>query len=119
MPDVPDDRWAPGWGTDARQETALTFTGATTFQVASAITFGHGSDEVHLQTAGSGYLDPDTGEDCMFGAAISWFECGDGPLAGASGVITSNFIVTGSGELTEYHMGVVRLSSSPVGTDGE
>ncbi|MBA3379226.1 MAG: hypothetical protein H0T93_10120 [Chloroflexia bacterium] len=99
----------PELGSEARQESDLTFTGATTFQLVSAIAFRTGAGQVHVHTAGSGYLNPVAEDGCKYGAAVSWVERGNGRFAGASGLITSNFIVTESGEVTDYHLGVVQV----------
>jgi len=101
--------FAPDVSGEARQELELTFTGATTFQLVGSITFGTGVHQVHIHTAGSGYLNRPAGDGCMYGAVISWIEEGAGQFAGANGLLTSNFIVTESGEVTDYHLGVVQV----------
>jgi hypothetical protein len=39
---------------------------------------------------------------------VMWqVESGEGQFTGAQGLITSNFIISDAGEVTDYHMGVI------------
>ena len=52
------------------------------------------------------------------GAVICQVEGGEGQFAGAEGLITSNFFLSDTGEVTENHFGLVFVHD-PQSTDGE
>jgi hypothetical protein len=97
----------PALGGEARLESELTFTGATTFQVAGTIAFGAHGHRLRFSTVGSGHLGPAAADGRRHGAAIWRVDGGEGQFAGASGLISSNFLVSDAGEVTDHLFGVV------------
>jgi hypothetical protein len=94
-------------GSMAAFESQVTFTGDTAFQESGSITFGEGRHRLHFSTVGQGYIGPSAEPGLQHGA-ITWkIDRGEGQFAGASGLITSNFFVSGAGEVTDNHFGVI------------
>jgi hypothetical protein len=97
----------PTGGGKAAFESEVTFTGETTFQESGSITFGEGDHRLSFSTVGQGYLGPGA-EPGLTQGAVTWHvDHGEGQLAGASGLITSNFCVSATGEVSDYHCGVL------------
>ena len=86
----------------------VTFTGETSFQEIGAIRFGNGN-ALHFSTIGSGYLGPADDAARRQGAVMWRVDRGEGRLAGATGLITSNFFVSERLEVTDHHFGVLLL----------
>jgi hypothetical protein len=97
----------PEIGAEARLETELTFTGATTFQETGTIVFGPGDNRLSFSTVGSGYLEPAVTGNRRVGAAIWRVEGGQGQFAGASGLIASAFFVEDDLTFVDLHLGVM------------
>jgi hypothetical protein len=97
----------PTLGDEATFESELVFTGETTFLETGTIVFGTGGHLLHVTSVGSGHLGIASKQGCRHGAAVWRINGGEGQFAGASGLITSNFIVGKAGEVTEYHLGVI------------
>jgi hypothetical protein len=97
----------PELGDEARLETELTFTGATTFQETGTIDFGTGNNRLRFSTVGSGFLDPTVTDNRRIGAAIWRVEDGEGQFAGATGLIVSAFFVEDDLTFVELHLGVM------------
>ena len=70
------------------------------------IDFGE-AGTLSFSTIGTGWMVP-RAEAGLTHGAISWkVDGGTGPLAGASGIITSNFTVSGSGDVVDNQWGVL------------
>ena len=70
------------------------------------IDFGE-AGTLHFTTIGTGWMGP-SAEDGLTHGGIAWrIDGGTGPLAGASGIITSNFTVSGAGEVVDNQWGVI------------
>ena len=70
------------------------------------IDFGE-AGTLHFTTIGTGWMGP-SAEDGLTHGGICWkIDGGTGPLEGASGIITSNFTVSGAGEVTDNQWGVI------------
>ena len=70
------------------------------------IDFGE-AGSLNFSTIGTGWMGQ-SAEDGLTHGGISWkVDSGTGPLAGASGIITSNFTVSGAGEVTDNQWGVL------------
>ena len=95
-------------GGEAVFASELTFTGVTSFQEVGTIAFGDGH-RLRFSTIGSGYLGPSPDPARRHGAVMWRIEGGEGQFAGASGLITSNFLVGAGGDLTDHHFGVIFL----------
>ena len=100
-------------GTDAAIDRAsyanhVSFTGASTFTETGTLTLGDDDDEVDVVTVGEGTLGPSAQADVLHGAVIWRITEGRGRFAGASGLITSNFLLRpASGEVEDRQVGVV------------
>ena len=95
-------------GQEASFESEVTFTGETSFQEVGTIAFGAGH-RLRFATVGSGYLGPCLDPTRKHGT-VSWrVEGGEGQFAGASGLITSNFVVGADLAVTDHHLGVLFL----------
>ena len=97
----------PTVGSKAAFESTMTFTAETVFQASGSIAFGEGGHRLFFRTVGQGYLGP-SAEPGLKQGAVTWHvDRGEGQLAGASGLITSNFCVSATGEVSDYHCGVL------------
>ena len=73
------------------------------------IDFGE-AGTLDFSTIGTGWMGA-SAEDGLTHGAISWkIDGGTGPLAGATGIITSNFTVSGAGEVVDNQWGVLFTS---------
>ena len=97
----------PAAGGPAAFESQVTFTGENAFQEVGRITFGEGGHRLFFSTVGQGYIAPSAESGLQHGAVIWQVERGEGQFAGASGLITSNFSVRATGEVTDNHFGVI------------
>lgn len=96
-------------GPGADFESTVRFTGETSFLEDGTIRFGENSS-LTFSTVGSGYLAPSPEAGVMAGSVIWKIESGEGQLAGASGLITSNFTVDADGAVVDNHFGVIYLA---------
>ena len=70
------------------------------------IDFGE-AGTLNFSTIGTGWMGA-SAEDGLTHGGISWkVDGGTGPLAGATGIITSNFTVSGAGEVVDNQWGVL------------
>jgi hypothetical protein len=74
--------------------------GEGTFTIAGSVKYGT-AGRVTFKTAGQGVLGQSAVPGLQQGAVIWLVTGGDGQLAGATGLITSNFSMTADGELTD------------------
>ncbi len=88
-------------------ESEVTFTGETTFHEEGAIAFGANGHRLRFSTVGQGYLGPSPDPARKQGAVTWQVDGGEGQFAGASGLITSNFLVGDDGEVIDHHFGVI------------
>jgi hypothetical protein len=97
----------PAPGGKASFESEVTLTGETSFTEAGTIRFGDSNHSLRFSTVGQGFLgkSPDT---AMQHGSVMWrVESGEGQFAGASGLITSNFTLSATGEVTDNHFGLI------------
>ncbi len=99
----------PTGGAEARFQSEVTFTGETSFQESGTINFGDNRHRLHFSTVGQGYISPSADPQLKHGSVIWKIERGEGQFEGATGLITSNFLVSGAGEVTDNHFGVIFL----------
>jgi len=97
----------PVAGGQAAFESQVTLTGETTFQETGSITFGESGHRLYFSTVGQGYMGPSADPGLQHGSVIWQVERGEGQFEEASGLITSNFFVSASGEVTDNHFGVI------------
>jgi hypothetical protein len=88
----------------------VTFTGESTFTETGTISFGDADGEVDVDTVGEGTLGPSAEPEVLQGAVIWRITEGRGRFEGASGLITSNFLLRpATGELEDRQNAVVFL----------
>lgn len=88
-------------------ESEVTFTGDSTFQETGSIAFGQNGHRLRFSTVGQGYLGACVDPTLKHGTVMWQIDDGEGQFAGASGLITSNFFVSDTGEVTDNHFGVI------------
>jgi len=91
---------------EAFMESRLTLDGRGRFSAAVTIDFGHGH-ALRLHTVDEGRLVGSADENLRHGTATFEIVDGSGQFEGATGRITSNFVVSDTGELTDNQVGVV------------
>ncbi len=88
-------------------ESEVTFTGETSFHEEGTITFGTNGHRLRFSTVGQGYLGA-SADPIQKQGAVTWtIEQGEGQFARASGLITSNFLVSDAGEVSDNQFGVI------------
>jgi len=97
----------PTSGGQASFESQVTFTSEIAFQEEGSITFGDNQHCLYFSTVGQGYIGSSADPQLKHGSVIWKVERGEGQFAGATGLITSNFFVSGTGEVTDNHCGVL------------
>jgi hypothetical protein len=92
----------------ASYENHATFTGESTFTETGSIRYDDG--ELRITTLSDGTLGPSAQPEVLHGAALYRITGGSGRFGGASGLITSNFLLDPvSGEFEERQVTVVFL----------
>jgi hypothetical protein len=100
-------------GTDAAIDRAsyanhVSFTGEPTFTETGTLTLGDDGDEVDLVTVGEGTLAPSAQPELLHGSVIWRIAAGRGRFDGASGLISSNFLLwPATGDVDDWQVGVV------------
>jgi hypothetical protein len=95
--------WAPG-DDEAIFESTLAFTGGGGFDEEGTILFSRGHA---LRVRGRGQLAPSSDPHLLHGTVVWEVTGGDGQFDDAGGRITSNFLLSDTGELTENQLGVI------------
>lgn len=99
----------PAAGSNVSFESEVTLTGDGTFNEQGIIRFGEGNHLLRFVTVGEGWMGPSPNPPVKQGTVTWKVDGGEGQFAGADGVITSNFTVTDTGGVDDYHMGVIYL----------
>ncbi len=94
-------------GEPAEFESEVMVTGETSFQESGIIRFGAGPNRIHFSTVGHGHIAVAAEKGFKQGAVTWKIDHGDGQFSGAAGLITSNFLVSDSGEVTDYQFGLL------------
>ena len=95
--------WAPG-DDEALLDSTLAFQDERRFDERGTIVFALGNS---LRIRGSGRIVPSADPDLRQGTVVWTVEGGDGHFEGATGLITSNFLLSATGDLTENQLAVV------------
>lgn len=104
--------------TATMQNTAVVNPDGKTFTESGTITFGDpaGNNKLHFSSIGVGYVDvyPCPEQPYTSGTVMWKVDKGEGFFKGATGAITSNFLIDLSrpddeGELIDHHFGVIYL----------
>jgi hypothetical protein len=93
-------------GEPATVEAQFSFADERHFRLTGEVRFD-GDDSLRFRTLGSGLLDPSPDPALRHGTTVLEICGGSGRFAGASGRITSNFVLSDEGEITDNHLGVV------------
>ena len=92
----------------ASYENHAVYTTESTFAETGAIRFGDGDGELDIATASDGTLGPSAEPDVLHGAAVYKITGGGGRFAGATGLITTNFLLwPATGQFEERQVAVV------------
>jgi hypothetical protein len=98
------------YGETATFESEATFTSPSSFTETGTITYGEGGHQLHFSTVGEGTIGPSTEPTLQSGAVLWQIESGTGQFEGATGFITSNFIVDAQGSVIDNQLAVVFLA---------
>lgn len=94
---------------EAILEARLALNGDGAFSVSATIDFGHGH-RLYAQTIADGTLADSADEHLRHGSAVLHVVEGTGQFEGATGRVTCNFVLSDSGEFTDYQLGMLFLS---------
>jgi hypothetical protein len=97
----------PVQGEQAAFESEVTLTGETSFKETGTISFGDSNHSLRFSTIGQGFLGKSPESALQHGSVMWQVDSGEGQFAGASGIITSNFTLSATGEVTDNHFGVI------------
>lgn len=92
------------------EASEVTSAGEGGFRETGTITFGEGKHRLHFSTIGQGYIGPSADPNLKQGTVMWQVDGGEGQFEGARGLITSNFTVSDTGEVTDHHLGVIFLA---------
>jgi hypothetical protein len=91
-------------------ESELQVTGPQEYRETGEISFGDDSQHLlRFSTFGQGHIDLDLEPGGMAGTASWKVEGGEGQFTNARGFIASNFTISGSGERSDFHCGLIFL----------
>ena len=90
----------------ATVEAQFSFADERHFHLTGEVRFD-GDESLRFRTLGSGRLDPSPDPGLRHGTTVLEICGGSGRFAGASGRITSNFVLSDDGEITDHQLGVV------------
>jgi hypothetical protein len=93
-------------GGDATLEAEFSLREHSAFDDAGTIEFGHGNS-VRFCSLGLGRLVECPDRNLRHGTVVCQVEGGNGQFERAEGLITSNFLVSDTGEVTDNHLGLI------------
>ena len=89
-------------------DTHVTFTSETSFTESGRVTVGENGDALSISTVHEGYIAPSADPAILHGAVMWRIDGGEGAMAGATGLLTSNFqLRPETGEVEEYQVAVI------------
>jgi hypothetical protein len=94
-------------GGKASFQSEVTLTGETSFTETGTIRFGDSNHALRFSTVGQGFLGKSLDAALQHGSVIWRVDGGEGQFAGASGLITSNFTLSATGEVIDNHFGLI------------
>jgi hypothetical protein len=94
-------------GGHASFESEVTLTGETSFQEVGTIRFGDEDHCLRFSTIRQGFIDKSPDPSLQHGSVMWRVDGGEGQFAGASGIITSNFTLSATGEVIDNHFGAI------------
>jgi hypothetical protein len=89
------------------ESAEVTSAGEGGFKETGTITFGEGGHRLRFSTIGQGYIGPSIEPNLRQGAVMWQVDGGEGQFEGARGLITSNFTVSDTGEVTDHQLGII------------
>lgn len=96
---------------DALLEARLTLLEGDEFELAGTVAFGS-TNALRFRSLGRGVIRRSPEPGLRLASAMCEIDGGSGDLESATGRITSSFIVSDTGELTEHQVGLVFVGSS-------
>jgi len=91
-------------------ESEFRVTGPESFEEDGMIAFGDANEHVlRFSTLGQGHLTTGLEPGTMAGTASWKVEGGEGQFAGARGFISSTFTISKSGDLSDFHCGLILI----------
>jgi hypothetical protein len=106
-PDGVKGTFSPAEGGLAYFESEVRISAPDTFTESGTISFGDGDHSLRFTTIGQGHLGPSADPKHMHGAVIWKVEGGEGQFEGATGLITSNFILSDTGDVVDHQFGLI------------
>jgi hypothetical protein len=98
-------------GAEAHLECRLTFADDRRYAEVGTISFGNGN-ALRFRSRADGTLGTSPDPHLRQGATVWEIDGGSGTLAGASGLIVSNFLLSDTGDLTDHQLGLVFLDDA-------
>jgi hypothetical protein len=92
--------------------TELSMTGGERFDEAGTISLGQDA-AVHFRSIAPGHVGASPEPGVRQGSAQCGVDAGEGALAGARGVLTSNFLIAATGEVTDRRIVVLFVPQHP------
>ena len=92
--------------------TELSMTGGERFDEAGTISLGQDA-AVHFRSIAPGHVGASPEAGVRQGSAQCGVDAGEGALAGARGVLTSNFLICATGEVTDRRIVVLFVPQHP------
>ena len=99
--------FGPAEGGLAFFESEVRIATPDSFTESGAITFGDGDHSLRFSTVGQGHLGPSADPKVMHGSVMWRVNGGEGQFADATGLITSNFTLSDTGDVVDHHFGVI------------
>ena len=106
-PDGVKGTFSPAEGGLAYFESEVRISAPDTFTESGTISFGDGDHSLRFTTIGQGHMGPSADPKHMHGAVIWKVEGGEGQFEGATGLITSNFILSDTGDVVDHQFGLI------------
>lgn len=97
---------------EALLEARVTLLDGEEFELAGTVAFGNGN-ALRFRSLGRGVIRSSPEPGLRHGSAICEIDGGSGDLGKASGQITSSFLVSDTGELTDHQVGLVFVTDAP------
>ena len=97
----------PVEGEDSTMESVVILTGNGRFQEHGSIAFGDSGNTLRFTTIGEGHISSSPEPSVNHGSVIWRVEGGEGQFEGAAGLITSNFTISTTGDVTDHQFGVI------------
>jgi len=94
---------------DAVFESEVQLLSATTFAERGSISFGKAGHRLNFVSIVDGWMGQSP-DPALRQGTVTWkVDGGQGQFEGAGGVIASNFTINESGEVCDYHLGIIYL----------